>query len=410
DNTEGGATDRSNANLSLITSFKNGALMKNQVYYCKYHFNLFSNFTFFLEDSVNGDGINQTDKGRDLFGYNGTIEKKTQIGNKSLRSVFGLGTRVDMTEIMLRHEVKRVILDTMVLGKLAEQNINAYIDETIQLSPKFSVNAALRADYFYFSFKNSLGDSLSGNSSKTKLSPKLNLYYDVKPTVRLFAHGGFGFHSNDARSVVLKLAENSLPRAIGYEAGSTFKIRKKILVNAALWGLDLENELVYVGDAGIVEINGATRRLGADLSVRCEITKYLFADADLNYSHGRFLALPEGENFIPLAPSLTSTGGLTLKQEKGFNASLRYRYINSRPANENNSVVAKGYFLLDAVINYTQSKYQIGISVENLLNSEWNQAQFDTESKLKNETQSVSELHYTPGTPFFIKGSVSYTF
>jgi hypothetical protein len=136
----------------------------------------------------------------------------------------------------------------------------------------------------------------------------------------------------------------------------------------------------------------------------------LFLDADLNYSYGRFLDLPQGENFIPLAPRTTSTGGISWKGAKGFNAAVRYRAIDTRPANEANTVQAQGYFLVDVVANYTYRKFVVGFSIENLLNSEWNEAQFDTESRLQNETESVSELHYTPGTPFFVKGSIGWRF
>ena len=130
----------------------------------------------------------------------------------------------------------------------------------------------------------------------------------------------------------------------------------------------------------------------------------------MNYNHGRYVNLPEKANYIPLAPTLTSTGGISYKRTKGFNASIRYRFINSRPANEDNSTVALGYFLLDAVANYTTPRYQIGFTAENLLNTKWNQAQFDTESRLKNESNSVTELHFTPGTPFFLKANVAFFF
>ncbi|HQV00756.1 MAG TPA: TonB-dependent receptor, partial [Bacteroidia bacterium] len=108
---------------------------------------------------------------------------------------------------------------------------------------------------------------------------------------------------------------------------------------------------------------------------------------------------------------LTSIGGLTYTTPKGFSGSLRYKHINSRPANEDNSVEAKGYLIFDAVANYKFNKtLTVGLSAENLLNSEWNQAQFDTESRLKGEAQPVSELHFTPGTPFFIKAILSVNF
>lgn len=410
DNTEGGETSRTNANAVLLLSGKDGAVFRNQFYYSNYSFNLYSNFTFFLNDSINGDQIRQTEQGRNIIGYNSTFDQTMYFGKSSLRTVAGAGTRYDNGVISLMHTVKRVVLDTVSLGELTEQNINAFLDETMNIGTHFSVNAGVRYDYFIFRYDNFLADTHEGKRTKGRLSPKLSFYYTPTSNVQLYLKSGLGFHSNDARSVVSGEAGNSLPRAIGYEAGSTFRLLKSTLMNVAVWGLDLENELVYVGDEGVVEISGATRRLGIDFAFRTEITKTIFADVDVNYNHGRYLELPEGANFIPLAPSLTSTGGITLKNEKGLSASLRYRYIDDRPANENNTVTALGYFLLDAVMNYECKHYTFGLSAENLLNSEWNQAQFDTESRLQGETMSVSELHYTPGSPFFLKGAVTVLF
>ncbi|MEO5673692.1 MAG: TonB-dependent receptor, partial [Chitinophagales bacterium] len=148
---------------------------------------------------------------------------------------------------------------------------------------------------------------------------------------------------------------------------------------------------------------------------RIQIARWLIADADVNYSKNNLLNSFLGselssDNLVPLAPTLTSTGGLTARFEKGFEASLRYRYIKDRPANEANTVVAQGYTVVDAVADYHTSKYKFGISIENLLNTEWNEAQFDTESRLFNEPAPVDELHFTPGTPFAAKGSVSVFF
>jgi outer membrane receptor protein involved in Fe transport len=227
--------------------------------------------------------------------------------------------------------------------------------------------------------------------------------------VQLFARSGFGFHSNDARSVAIGAA-GSLPRAIGYEVGSSFKPLPELVVNAAVWALHLQDELVYVGDEAVVESAGPTRRLGVDLALRYQLSPSLFADVDLNLNRGRAVGAPKGENYIPLAPSFTSIGGLTLKRPSGLSASLRYRHLDSRPANEDNSVRARGYFLLDAVASYTHRRYQVGLTVENLLDVDWNEAQFDTESRLPNEAAPVSELHFTPGTPFFAKLNASLFF
>ena len=418
DPTEGGNTDRTNASVVLTTGLPGDAVIRQQVYYSRYHFNLFSNFTFFLNDEENGDEINQTDD-RHLYGYNGTYDRDDRLGRRNLHTTFGLGTRFDDTDLTLRRAVRRTITDTITAGRVQERNFNAYLDETLTLTDRLTLNAALRADVFVFDFNGNYTDDegarqlSDGRKARARVSPKLNLYYELTPAVQLFARSGFGFHSNDARGVVRGTVNgNALPRAIGYEAGSTFKPLPGLLVNAALWALHLEDELVYVGDEAIVESAGRTRRYGADFSVRYQLTRFLFADVDLNYNHGRLVGVAEGENFIPLAPRFTSVGGLTLKNSQGFGASLRYRNIDSRPANEDNSIRARGYFLLDGVLSYTRPRYQIGATAENLLNVDWNEAQFANPSRLRGQPDSEvrEQLHFTPGTPFYLKLNASVFF
>jgi outer membrane receptor protein involved in Fe transport len=89
---------------------------------------------------------------------------------------------------------------------------------------------------------------------------------------------------------------------------------------------------------------------------------------------------------------------------------LRYRYMGDRPAVEDNSVIAKGYFIADAISNYTKAGYTIGLAVENIFDQQWKETQFNTESRLKNEAQPVSEIHFTPGTPLAFKIRFTKTF
>jgi outer membrane receptor protein involved in Fe transport len=84
--------------------------------------------------------------------------------------------------------------------------------------------------------------------------------------------------------------------------------------------------------------------------------------------------------------------------------------LKSRQANEDNSLVAKGYFVTDLNLNYDYKSLSFGISVENIFDTEWNETQFATESRLQNESQSVTEIHFTPGTPRFFKGRIRYSF
>ena len=414
DPSEGGQTHRTNVNAILTTTLNNNASIKNQFYFVDYYFNLYSNFTLFLNDPIHGDQINQTDK-RSIFGYNGTYQKDVTIGGRTLHTTFGIGTRNDVTNISLKHSEKRTILDTIVSGKVMQNNTSTYMDLTYDLSPKFSINGGIRLDYFQFQFNNTkenvIRDTSSGKTQILRPSPKLNFYYAPNNQLQFFVKSGIGFHSNDARAVVYNHITNRLPKAYGSEVGSEFKPFKRMIVNVALWQLYLESELIYGGDAGTYETSTPTRRYGYDLSIRYQIIGNLFADIDFNYAHGRLVGVEKGHDYISLAPNHTSIGGLTYKQEQGINASLRYRFIDSRPADDSNRVVAKGYFLLDAVVSYRYKNMDIGLTAENLLNVKWNQAQFDTQSRLRNEPKDgVDELHYTPGTPFFLKGHIGVRF
>lgn len=412
DDNEGGNTTRTNANIQLLKILNNGDQLRNQFYYTKYQFNLFSNFTFFLNDPVNGDQIQQSES-RDMLGYNLSYAKDGNLGKMKLRSEAGLNMRYDITKnSALSHTLNRnTILGHYALGNVDEVNAGLYVNEILEINDRFSINAGIRFDQFAFGYENFL-DSLYDHPVvyANTLSPKLNFYYKANESIQLYVKSGVGFHSNDARVVVPMNGLDILPKAYGIDVGAFIKPFPSMYLNVAGWFLDLEQEFVYVGDEAVVEPSGKTRRYGVDLSARYQIRNWLFMDLDMNYTVPRSRDGVEGENYIPLAPTFTSIAGITTKFGKGLNASVRYRFVGDRPANENNSVTALGYFLMDMGLTYSANKFEFGLSVENLFNVEWNEAQFDTESRLFDEAESVSELHYTPGTPLFIKGSATFLF
>lgn len=411
DPTEGGSTSRVNANVQLISQLANGTTWKNQAYFSHYEFSLFSNFTFFLEDSINGDEIHQYEH-RNILGYNTSLVKETHIGNKDLTSSIGAGLRYDAVNgIGLAHVVARQSLnDFKALGDVRQLNTFAWWNNDLQLSQKFIINAGIRFDNINYSYKDYIGNNSYNDANASRFSPKLNFYYLPSKNLKFFLNTGIGFHSNDARVAVPQQGKEILPPAYGADIGTTFKAWDKLIVTAAVWSLYLKQEFVYVGDEAVIEAGGRTFRAGIDFSFRYQVLPWLFADADLNYAHARSIDNAAGQNYIPLAPSFTSIGGLSTQFNNGVRAAIRYRYIADRAANEDNSVQAKGYFINDLVLGYAHRKFDYSISIENLFNVDWNEAQFDTETRLKGETASVSELHYTPGTPFFIKCGISYRF
>jgi outer membrane receptor protein involved in Fe transport len=242
-----------------------------------------------------------------------------------------------------------------------------------------------------------------------KFSPKLNFIYSQNNNLQFFIKSGIGFHSNDTRVVVQNNGKQILPTAIGTDIGTIWKPFPKLILNSALWYLFLEQEFVYVGDAGIIEPSGKTKRMGVELGLRYQLNDYLYFDTDVNYTYARSIESSNGQNYIPLAPDFTTTAGLSFQKIKRFSGGIRYRFLKNRPANEDNSIVAKAYFVSDLNINYQYKKVNFGISVENIFNTKWNETQFATESRLQNEAQSVAEIHFTPGTPFYMKGKITYT-
>ena len=414
---EGGITYRTNANVLLTTTLNNGGLIKNQLYYSNYNFDLHTNFTFFLVDTVNGDEIRQKEA-RDMAGYNGSYTQTNYIGNVKVATEAGINVRADFTHSTgLSHTVDRfTTLNQIKLGDITEVNIAPYISETVSITKQLTLNAGLRFDQFYHQYNNKLASDTTLNgigiykANANTFSPKLSFYYHVDNNLQFYITAGRGFHSNDTRAVVVTKGYEILPKADGVDVGTVYKPFKNLLLNAAVWYIYLGQEFVYGGDGGDVTFNGKTRRLGFDLTGRYQPLNSLYIDVDVNYAHGRAVDATKGQDYIPLAPVWTSTGGITYLSKKGFNGSLRYRYVGDRAGNEDYSLTAVGYFITDAVVNYTTKKYEFGVVINNFLNTRWKETQFDTETRLKGEAHAVDEMCFTPGTPFSLKASVTYRF
>jgi hypothetical protein len=417
DPNEGGVTSRTNVNAQLLTTVGDNDIIKNQLYYSRYKFDLHTNFTFFLVDTVNGDEIRQKEA-RNLYGYNGSYIHESYLGNTKVTTDIGVNARLDVTDSTeLSHTVDRyTLLNRIKLGDIKEFSTGAYISETFHFDEKFSINAGLRFDQFLYQYNNLFaGDTtLHGagiyKAHNNTISPKLNFYYQANDKTEIYLSTGKGFHSNDTRVVVAVNGVQTLPSVYGADLGIVFKPASNLLINAAVWYIYLQKEYVYGGDGGTVDFSGRTQRFGFDFSARYEPVKAIFLDLDINYAHGRSLDEPAEQNFIPLAPVFSSTAGISYIHKSGLNGSLRYRYLSDRPANADNTLIAQGYFVNDLVLNYTQPKYEIGLTINNLFNVKWKETQFDTVTRLQHEATPVDGIAFTPGTKFDALLHVSYFF
>jgi hypothetical protein len=408
DPTEGGIISRYNLNFFAEQTLSKNRTFVHQLFAIKNKFELYSNFTFFLEDPISGDGIVQKED-RNIIGFRSTFDKKGNLGIFKITSTYGVGFRYDASNSLLSSQIKRTITTPKSDGIINELNSYAFLSEQIKYK-KFQLELALRDDYFQFRYRDLINPDQLPQQAKSILSPKLNVQYNSSKVVQLYLKAGKGFHSNDSRVVVQNRGQEILPASYGSDLGIFLKPTKNLFINVAVWNLYLQQEFVYVGDAAIVEPSGRSFRQGLDLITRYQLGNNLFANLNMNFTRPRSIDEEKGNDYIPLAPTFTSTAALTYKKQKGFGGMLSYRVIGDRAANEDYSITAKGYFLLDGAVSYSANKYELGLYLENILNVKWNEAQFATESRLQNEINSLEELHFTPGSPANIRLKLAVNF
>jgi hypothetical protein len=409
DPTEGGQTSRYQASTKWNHYTKRGNSFEQQLYVGKYNFELYSNFTFFLHDPVNGDQIRQKEN-RFFTGYQSQFNQDFKLGNSIVQSMSGFQYRYDnINDIELARTISRsTVKEYLALGDGTQHNLGAFQKFKTDIDG-WMVDLGLRADYIKFNYNDRSGKLSSGTSSGFVVSPKLKMQKSIEKTSNVYFNIGQGFHSNDMRVSVARTAKETMPTARGYDVGINYKLGRSFL-QLGWWVLQSNQEFIYVGDEAIVEPSGRSLRKGIELSIRTEITKKFYTDHHIQYTVARGRDLPKNEAYIPLAPKWLAMGNFQYNGEK-LQLQFKYRWMGDRPADELNDVVAKGYFITDLFIERKiRANHQIGLVIENLFNQRWKETQFLTESRLKDEREPVSEIHFTPGSPFFAKIQWTYLF
>ncbi|HLP28553.1 MAG TPA: TonB-dependent receptor [Candidatus Didemnitutus sp.] len=404
DPNEGGQTSRTTLQIALEEKGMDPFSVRAS--FTDYRFQLFSNFTFFLNDSLRGDMIEQTDD-RQVVTMQVQKSFSSEWGSIGAITMIGTNVRYDDIATSLFHDSARVRLSTTRGNTIDQTNIGLFAQQTV-LMDDLTIILGLRGDYFRFLVADitTNADEVRGVMSTFLVSPKITLTYSLNESAMLFANSGFGFHSNDARVAVTVPNSTTVPRAFGSEIGARWADRT-VALSATAWMLDLESEFVWIGDEGTTEESGRSRRVGIDLEARVQTTQWLTIGGNATFARGRMRDLAEGFDRIPLAPSITLTTFAAVSLP-WMSSAVRLRHIDDRPADESNSVIASGYTIIDVTATIPVSTMiSINLQCENLFNTQWRESQFDTESRLQNEPTPVSEIHYTPGTPFSLRVGVS---
>ncbi len=415
DSTDGGSSQRHQILAKLTYAPSAKQKIDWMAYGAYYDLNLFSNFTFFLEDPLHGDQLNQKDK-RFQAGFQTKYDREDYLGPVRLRHFLGAGLRFDRIKNALHHTQARALIEANTENLVSLLNPYFYLQEDIQPASWLRLSGGVRLDGLHMDVADRLAQGVEGQNTSWVLSPKAGVVLSPHSILDLFMNFGQGFHSNDARGVVRSIDPASpYAKATGGEAGIRLKPFQRLNLDVAAWYLDLESELVFSGDAGTTEPSGPTRRAGIEADLNYKILDWLTLDFDFTWTHARFRDLPEGENAVPLAPRWTLSGGLMAEHPLGIYGSLRTRAISDRPANEDASLTATGYYLLDLMLGDKQqnrkwfgsdkSGFALEFKILNFLDANYRESQFDTTSRPDSTGAELTDVHFTPGYPRTFLGS-----
>jgi outer membrane receptor protein involved in Fe transport len=416
DNSEGGNTQRLSANAHLRWQPSEASALRVHAYGQYYQLDLFSNFTFFLEDPVNGDQIVQSDRNRIVAGLDTSYEHRGSLFQVPLVSTAGFQFRLDRPRIVLGNSADRHLLVRTQDASIFQQSYSPFVKLDAAPLPWLRFITGARGDIFHYRVTDNLEgapDQPDGTATRAIPSAKANLILGPWRDTELYANFGTGFHSNDARAVVAQPELPALAQATGWELGVRTRVLPRVELFATYWWLNLSSELVFNGDSGTTEPSGASRRQGLEVGLKVRPLDWLTFTGNVTYTP---IAEFFNGNAIPLAPRVTALADATVRLPWGLSASATMRYIGNRWADEERQQTARGYTLLDLGARY---RYTITpalaldafVSIENVADVDWREAQFFFTSRLRGEAaEGVPDIHYTPGNPRTVLGGLALRF
>ena len=416
DNTDGGKASRYSLSGAWRNSNDSGSTRVN-AYLVRQQLDLYSNFTYFLDDPVNGDQFNQPDK-RFTAGVKASHTFMSKLAGKSSDTTIGIQFENDNIFNGLHRTVARQRLSTTRADHIVESSIGFYAQNTTAWTDWFRTIAGLRADNYRFRVASD-NSANSGRARDSIASPKLGLVFGPWSKTEFYLNAGSGFHSNDARGTTITVDPKSgdpvdkvppLVRSKGIEAGVRTEFIKGLQSAFSVYRLDFASELLFSGDAGTTEASRPSRRVGFEFSNYYKPLDWMTIDADVAFARARFKDFDPSGNRIPGAIEGVASVALALDKGPYFGA-LQLRYFGPRPLIEDNSVRSKSTASLNGRIGYRiNQSARVELEGFNLTNRKDSAIDYYYASRLKGEVVAVSDIHFHPIEPRSFRVNVTYNF
>jgi outer membrane receptor protein involved in Fe transport len=425
DPTDGGTTSRASLSYELERALDDGQFKFN-AYAIQSRLDLFSNFTFFLDDPLRGDQFEQAEQRR-VAGLATSRSWRTALGGRDSTNTVGLQWRHDRLDpVGLYRTVARERIATTQESRVRQSSLGLYAENATQWTPWLRSVAGVRADRFDFDVHSSIAAN-SGRRSAGIATPKLSLILGPWAQTEFFVNAGSGFHSNDARGSVATVAAkdpsgpaiqpvNPLVRSTGGELGLRTELVPGLQSSVSIWTLKLGSELLFVGDAGETTPSRASRRHGIEWNNHYVANAWLLLDADLAVSRSRFTepdpSDPRLGNRIPGSIQTVASFGATLADLGPWFGQFQLRYFGPRALDENNERRSKATTLAYLRAGYKVSRnVKVTLDVFNLFNRQGSDIDYAYASRLKGEpAQGVDDLHFHPVEPRSFRVSLVASF
>jgi hypothetical protein len=410
DPTDGGESHRYSLAADWYEQIGEGRMHAN-AYAIDYRLDLFSNFTYAL-DTENGDQFEQFDERRV---YGGQLSWARPLSLMGFEHELDVGVelrRDDIATVGLYQTVARQRIDTTREDEATQSSYSAYSSLKTRWSEHVRTEVGLRADRFEFDVRSNLAAN-SGSTNESIVSPKFSLILGPWRETEFFCNVGKGFHSNDARGTTIRVDPTDgvtpvdkvdpLVNALGADIGVRTAVLPSVQLTASLWTLQLDSELLFVGDAGITEASRASERRGIEAGAIWNPVSWLILDADLAWSRSRFTRFDPAGDRIPGAVEKVASVGLAVDHPSGWFGGARLRHFGTAPLIEDGSVESDPTTLMNLEAGYhLTDTIQLSAALFNVFDSRDSDITYFYESQLPGEAQPVSDIHFHPvGPPTF---------